>query len=249
MNARLALRHCQMELLHQLREPGYLIQALVFPSMFFLFFGVSSAGDNHAANLVLGSYATYAFLGVIFNQFTGSISASRQQHWDEYLRTLPASYSHRLAGWTLAGMVVGIVSLSFVTLTALMTIEVSFGPEHWLFLGFALLFGSIAVMTIAMAFGYWLPPGVAMPIASLVYLSLTYAGGIWTSPNELPGWVQVISPFLPTRQWAELAWASVQSRPWPLSYVLGLLAYLGIGGIMTTWGYRRQQRGRSRALR
>ena len=249
MNARLSIRHCQMELLHQLREPGYLIQALVFPTLFFLFFGVTAAGESRNPNLVLASYATYAFLGVIFNQFTGSIAIGRQQHWDEYLRTLPASYSHRLAGWVLAGLAVGIVSLVLVTATALATIDVNVGLERWFFLGIALLYGSATVITIAMAFGYWLPTGVAMPIATLVYLSLTYAGGIWTSPDELPAWLQQVSPFLPTRLWAELAWSSIQGQRWESEHWLGLAAYLVIGSIMTITGYRRQQRGRRRTLR
>lgn len=247
MNPRLALRHCQVELLGQLREPGYLVQALIFPTMFFLFFGVAVAGTTVEANLVLASYATYAFLGVVFIQYTGSIAQSRQAGWDDFLRTLPASYMHRILGWSLSGMVVGIASLLLVAMTAFIITGASAGVDQWLFLGLALLFGSVTMALVAMAFGYWLRPGIAMPISNVVYLSLTYAGGLWTAPQELPAWVQRVSPYLPTRLWAELSWASVQSQPWQVSHTLGLLGYLTLAAIMTRWGYLRvyhQQHGR-----
>ena len=244
MNPRLALRHCQVELLGQLREPGYLVQALIFPTMFFLFFGVAIAGNTIEANLVLASYATYAFLGVVFIQYTGGIAQSRQMKWEAFLRTLPASYSHRFVGWSLSGLIIGIVSLALVAATAFVTTGASAGVEEWLFLGLALLFGSTTMALVAMVFGYWLRPGIAVPISNVVYLSLAYAGGLWTSPEDLPEWLQHISPFLPTRLWAELAWASVQSQAWPLEHTLGLLAYLVMAAVMTRWGYLRVYRQR-----
>lgn len=239
MNPRLALIHFHSQLRQNVREPGNVVPALLYPTVFFLFFGLPVATGEYSANLTLASYATYAFMGSAFSQFTGGIVHGRGVSWDMYLRTLPASYSHRIVGWTLAGLIVGLLAFAAVALTAVLTTDVDAEPAQWFFLSFAVLYGSVPMGFVAAAFGYWLMPRAAVPLATLFYFSLTYLGGIWTSPDSLPGWAQRISPFLPTRMWAELAWASIEARPWPFLAWSGLAVYTLIFGFLAVWGYRR----------
>lgn len=244
MNPRLAWLHCRSQLLQGVREPSFVIPILCFPTLFFLFFGVPSASDTDAANRVLASYATYAFLAAVFNQFTSGIAQGRLQSWEDYLRTLPASYSHRMVGWFASGMIVGILAFILLVVCAAIVTPADAGPSQWVFLGIAVLYGSIPMALLAAAFGLWLLPKAAMTIATLVYFSLTYAGGIWTSPDELPGWVQQVSPYLPTRLWGELAWASIEAQPWQFPHWLGLAMYTLLFGLAAVWGYRREYRNR-----
>lgn len=244
MKQRLARHHFVAEMRQNIREPSTVVPVLLYPPLFYLFFGLPTVTGEYSANLALASYAIYAFMGSAFTQFTGGVVRGRSASWNMYLRTLPASYSHRLVGWTLAGLVVGLLSFAAVAITAVLTTDVDAGPFQWLFLSFAVLFGSVPMGFAASAFGYWLMPRAAVPLATLVYFSLTYMGGIWTSPDSLPGWLQEVSPYLPTRMWAELAWASIESRAWPLFDLVGLTLYTLIAGFLAVWGYRRDTRRR-----
>lgn len=239
MRPKLALLHCRAQLLQNVRAPGIIVPALIFPAMFFVFFGMSAATDTFSANLVLASYATYAFLGVVFNQFTGGVVEGRTGTWDEYLRTLPVSYSHRMLGWALSGIVIGLLAFALVVVLALILTDVDAGLSDWLFLSLAVLYGSVTMACFASAVGYWFSPKVAAPVASLIYFGLTYAGAIWTAPESLPGWLQEVSPIIPTRMWAELAWSSIQSAPWQTTHWLGLAGYTVLFGSFAVWGYRR----------
>jgi ABC-2 type transport system permease protein len=240
MSPKLVWLHCKSQLLTGLREPSFVVPIVVFPSLFYLFFGLPAASSADEANRVLGSYATYAVLAVMFNQFTAGIAQGRMQVWEDYLRILPASFGHRMAGWLAAGLVIGMVSFLLVAVCAVTLTPVDAGPAQWGFLGLAVLFGSIPMVLLAASFGLWLMPKAAMTIATLVYFLLTYAGGIWASPDELPDWLQSISPFLPTRLWGELAWSSVEAVAWNRAHWLGTLAYGLLFGALAFWGYRRE---------
>jgi ABC-2 type transport system permease protein len=248
VNIHLIMLHARTDLVQHLREPGYLIQVLVFPTMFYLFFGLPEATYSTTSNMTMASYAVYTFMSVAFIQFAGGIAQGRLQAWDEFVRTLPASYSHRMVGWSLSGLLIGVVALGFVTLAAVLTTDVRLGLVQWVFLAVAVLYGSLTMALIASACGYWLSPVVALPVGTLTYFALTYAGGIWTAPDELPAWLQHVSPFLPSRIWAELAWASVRREAWQAQHWLGLAGYAILGGSLAYWGYRRElDRRRRRA--
>src|SRR5688572_3434600 len=126
-----------------------MVPALIYPTMFFLYFGVPEVRNDIQANLVFASYAAYAFMGVAFNQFTGGVAEGRRQSWVTYLRTLPAHYGHRMAGWALSGLVFGLLSLLSLTVVAVLTVDVGAPALHWLLLAVALVFGSVTVALIA----------------------------------------------------------------------------------------------------
>lgn len=240
MNLRLILLHCRMQVLQHVRAPSYIVPALLFPAMFFLYFGVSEVQNGLEANIAFASYSIYAFMGVAFYLFAGGVAEGRRGAWDSYLRTLPASYSYTMSGWALSGLVFGLLAVLLVTIVAVLTTEVGAPPLYWLSLAVALVSGSVPMALMAAAIGYWVTPKAALQIATLVYFTLAYAAGIWTSPESLPTWLQAVSPFLPSRLWGEIAWASVQGQAWQTVHWLGLAAYATLFGMLAVYGYRRE---------
>ena len=70
---------------------------------------------------------------------------------------------------------------------------------------------------------------------------LAYLGGLWAAPNNLPGWTENISPYLPTRLWGELTWPAVLGETASLTPLLGLAAYAVLFAALAVWGYRRDE--------
>ena len=111
-------------------------------------------------------------------------------------------------------------------------------------LGPALVLGSVPFALLGIALGYWTSAKSAVPVANLVYLPLSDAGGLWVPPARMPETVAVISPYLPTRRFAELGWAAALDRPIALEHWAWIIGFTLVFGALSLWGYRRDEGSR-----
>lgn len=237
---RIALAHWKDQTLEHLRSPGYLLPTLAMPGLFyFLFEGPDT--EVRLVTFLMVSYAMWAVLGVAFFQLGVGIAEERATPWERFLRTLPLSASQRLGGRVLSTMVFAAAAAAIVIVEAHLINPVSVAADRWLpWLG-ALLAGGVVVALGGIAMGYWMSPRAATPLATLAWLLLAYLGGLWALPAELPSWTEAVSPYLPTRLWAEVTWAAVLGQATSLGDWLGLLAYAVGFGVLAMWGYRRDE--------
>ena len=241
---KLALVHARAQLLAFGRYPAFAVPTLLFPTMFFLVFGLQ---NKHAAHRVIaGSFAAYAALTVVFFLFGVGIASERDEPWEAYLRTLPVTVRARLAGRVMAGLAFAAGAVGVLLAVATACGYARFGAVEWARLVVALLGGGIALSVLGIALGYWVPAKAALPVANVIYLLFSYAGGLWTGPHGLPRAVGAIAPFLPTRQWGEVIWPAVLGQPWHVEHWLALLGFACAFAVLAAWGYRRDEGRRFR---
>ncbi len=238
---KLVWAHFKAETLQSLRLPASIIPLLLFPSLFFLFLAVPYAADPATANFLMASYTIFAVLGILLFQFGVGIAEERKLPWSRFLRSLPVSPHLRLSIRVLSVLATAIVAGIIIIVLALLTTPVVLTPRAWIRLGLALVLGSVPFALFGIALGYWMIPGVALPVAVLLYFGLSFAGGLWIPPGQLPGAVAAFSPYLPTYQWGEIAWAAVLEQPWVASPWLWLLGYTLIFGATAAWGFWRDE--------
>jgi ABC-2 type transport system permease protein len=237
---RIALAHGKDQTLQHLRAPGYLLPTLALPGLFYFLF----EGQDQDAGLVthlMASYAMWAILGVAFFQFGVGIAEERTTPWERFLRTLPLSAGQRLAGRVLSAAVFAAAAAAVVIVEAHLVNPVRVAADRWLPWTLALLAGGVVVALGGIALGYWVSRRAATALAMLAWLLLAYLGGLWALPAELPGWAEEVSPYLPTRVWAEVTWAAVEGRSASLGDWLGLLAWAAAFAVLALWGYRRDE--------
>ncbi len=241
------LAHAVSELRQLLRAPGYLVPTLIFPAMLFSFFGLTAANQNPlAAPTILASWSVYAVLGVAFYQFGVGFAQAREMHWSTYLRTLPAGPAPQLVAQLAVAVIFAVLATGVLWAFAFFTTPVSYGAGQVLRLALALALGAIPFAGLGIALGYSVKARSAVPVANLIYLPMTFAGGLWWPPDELPGAVQQVSPYLPTRMFGEIVWAAVDNRATPLAAAGGLIAYGVVFLAFAAWRYRREERRRFR---
>jgi ABC-2 type transport system permease protein len=233
--------HLKASVIELVRIPMFSVPTLIFPGLLFLFFGVTEAHDRMSANFSMASYAVFAMLGIALFQFGVNIANDRTSPWEDYLHILPVAPSTRFAARILAALAFALPAIGLVFALAFFFTPVHLTLAAWLSFVLALLIGSIPVTLFGISIGYWLGPKAAFPVANICYLALAFAGGLWLSPQNLPGIVAAISPYLLIRQYNELVWSAVFERPWPLLPCLGLLIYTLIFGVLAVWGYRRDE--------
>lgn len=228
---RLVAAHARVQAVELLRYPGFVLPTLALPALFFLLFAAPRA-DADDAGRFMALYAAFAVLGVAFFQFGVGIAAERASPWELFLRTLPVEPLVRLSARLLVGLVFAGAAALAVVVVALTATPVDLPAAAWPALAAAILLGGVPFGLLGIAIGYLTAPRAALALANLLYLLLAYAGGLWTSPEALPDLVARISPWLPTRQWAELVSAAADGAAPPIVASVGLIAYaLGFGAL------------------
>jgi len=238
---RQTLVYARMQWLQLVRLPGFLIPTLGFPALFFTFFdlGYARAHASVAPYLVL-SYVAFAIIGVTLFQFGVGIANERATPWERYLRTLPAPVAVRFAGRILVAICFACVAAALVVAVALASTQLHFSAAQALRIAVCALGGGIVFTLFGIAIGYWCTPKSAIPIANLLYLLLSFAGGLWVPPSQLPAFAAAVSPFTPTRQFAELLWSALGTPSWQAAGALSIFAVLF--GVLAALGYRRDER-------
>jgi ABC-2 type transport system permease protein len=239
---RLAILHARIATLTLVRHPSFVVPAVGFPALFFLFF--ASAARGPVATYALCSFAAFSALGVAFFQFGVGIAAERESPWEHVVRTLPVSGAARLTARLLSASLFAAGASACVVVVALATTDASLPPIGWARLLLALALGIVPFALLGIAVGYWATPRGALPIANVLYLGLAYAGGLWMRPERLPGIVQTIGPYLPTRHLAALLLGVAAGRPWSVTDWLALAAFAVVFALAAVIGYRRDERSR-----
>jgi ABC-2 type transport system permease protein len=226
------------------RYPGYVVPTLLFPAMFFVFFGSSARG--YVATLGMCSFAAFAVIGVAFFQFGVGIALERGSPWETLLRTLPVSPLERILARLVCGGLFAAGSAAIVVGTSLALTDAGLDAAQWLELTLALLCSIVPVGLLGIALGYWATAKSALPIANVLYLGLAYAGGLWVRPAGLPEAVDRLSPYLPTRHVANILAGVVRGSPWRVGDWLALAGFALAFAVLAVVGYRRDEARRFR---
>ena len=222
-----------------LRFPAYVVPTLLLPTVFFLFF--VSPGPRDAANARMATFAGFAVIGVAFFQFGVGIAADRVSPWEVYLRTLPVGPGVRLGARLLSAAGFALATSVLLVATAVAVGGASLTVVGWAGLAIALLLGTVPFACLGIALGYWAPAKAALPLANLLYLVLAYAGGLWTRPAGLPGSVQEVSRFLPTRALSDGLVTTVAGRSVDWSAWSALGCFSLVFAVFAVAGYRRDE--------
>jgi ABC-2 type transport system permease protein len=236
--------HARIGFLDLLRWPGYVVPTVVFPAMFFALFDLPFARRSAGvANFTTLAFVVFAIAGVTLYQFGVGIAQERGRPWERYLRTLPVSAGVRFAARILTAVLFGMLTALVVVLVARAFTPIDLTVAQWLRVGLFAFGGGVPFVVIGISIGYWTSARAAVPIATALNLLLAYAGGLWMPPSDLPSFVQRISPYLPTRQFADLVW-SVIGDGHAARALVGLALYTVAFAYLAAIGYRRDERKR-----
>ena len=218
--ATLTFAHAKYSLLETARVPIAVIGSLVFPALSLLFFVVPQravAENPEWATQAVISLSVFAVLANALFGFGLTIAQNRELPWDPYLRTLPAPAISRVLGHVFSTGLIGIAAIvPVVILGALFTAA----EASW----WGLFFGGVAIAASALPFvfigisiGYSMPAKAAIAVVQVLMFGLAFGGGLFLPPAIFPGWLDVISQFLPSRHAREIVIWAVQGgelAPW-----------------------------------
>jgi ABC-2 type transport system permease protein len=238
----LALTHAKFQTLEVFRIPIAVVGSAFWPAASMLAFVVPFAGDDPvAATYATASMITFAVMNTNLFQYGIDVSEDRAQPWDPYMRTMPAGAAPRFLGRILAGLVMMVISLLPVVVIAALFTEASVSPAALLTAVPVCAAISVPFILMGLAIGYSLPQKAALVVAQVLFLPLAFGGGLLTPPGGAPGFVESLSPYLPTGGAARLMWATVTDFPFDLRATLALAGWTVVLGGLAVLAYRRDE--------
>jgi ABC-2 type transport system permease protein len=201
------------EFLKLLRMRTYSMSTVMFPLMFYCFFGLAMGRNQQpgmpmsVARYLLATYGAFAVVGATLYAFGVGVAVERGLGWMQLKRASPMPP----AAYFVAKAAVG-TAFGAIVVTLLFTLGGLFGGVHmpitqWLSLGGVLVAGAIPFCALGLAIGSFAGPQSAPATVNIIYLPLSFLAGLWIPIDFLPHGLQQFAPFLPTYHFAQIALA------------------------------------------
>lgn len=201
------------EFLKFIRMRAYVVFTVLFPLMFYCFFGLSMP-QRHGPNemppmalYLLATYGVYGVMGAMLYGFGVGVAVERGLGWLELKCASPMPPSAYL-------IAKGAVSLLFggLVVALLFAMGAVFGgvrmpPLQWIELAAILIVGAIPFCGLGLIIGNLAGPNSASAAVNSIYMPMAFCGGLWIPYDFLPHGIQQFALFLPTFHFAQLALA------------------------------------------
>jgi ABC-2 type transport system permease protein len=236
------------EWLKVVRLPAYVVPMVMFPVVFYLFFGVAmkqASGGFNIATYLLATYGAFGAMTASLFSFGVSVAVERGQGWTQFKRATPMPPLAHLVGRLAVSMVVSavIIGILFALGAALGGVRMPAGT--WAALAGTLVAGGAVFALFGLALGYWIGPNSAPGVVNLVSMPMALVSGMWIPLAMLPEFLRRLAAFLPAYHYANLALGIIGARPAgslaPAVSVIYLASFAAVALVAAWWGYRRDE--------
>ncbi len=243
---RFAVLYAKYSLIETYRIPMSWIGNLFFPALALCFFVLpqrSIADNPQSATAAVISMATFAIMTSSLFGFGIGISQSRELPWDAYRRTLPAPALARILSEVFSTGLVGLVAVVPLVVIGKLFTAATVPLPSLLFGYLVLALCALPFMFVGICVGYAFPSKAAIAVVQILMFALAFGGGLFLPPQLFPGWLDVLSQMLPSRQAREIVIWAAQGTPVSGWLVAGLVAWtLALLGLALVLGRRDQTR-------
>lgn len=205
------LEEARAECLRYLRNPGFLLPTLLFPSVFYVMFGIFLAHANSAdaPRYLLASYGTFGVMAPGLFGFGVSLALERDTGLLTLKRALPMPAGAYLLGkMCMALLVAAIVSVILLCLAIFVAgVQLPAGRIGGFFLLEVL--GVLPFAALGLLVGTLVKGQGAPGVINLIYLPMAFLSGLWFPLPVMPAFLQAIAPLWPAYHLNQLALSAV----------------------------------------
>jgi ABC-2 type transport system permease protein len=196
----------KFEWLKSIRNPAFALPAILFPALFYSFFGVLMNQHNpEAATYLLCTYGTFGVIGPALFSFGAGLAVERGQGWLDIKDASPMPGSAQIVSRLLVSMAFSVMVLVSLGLVAFTFTDVSLSLTQVLTLSIILVFGGLPFCLLGLTLGLLLKAESAPAVVNLVYLPMSFVSGLWIPITMLPNFLQSLAEFLPPYHLSQLA--------------------------------------------
>jgi ABC-2 type transport system permease protein len=219
------LQETRSECLRYLRTPSFLLPTLLFPTVFYVMFGIlldRSVGSD-APRYLLASYGTFGVMAPGLFGFGVSLALERDGGLLMLKRALPMPPAAYLIGKMAMAMLVAAMIVALLLSLAAFVAHVPLDASQMLRLFAVDLFGVLPFCALGLLLGTLIKGQGAPGLINLIYLPMAFLSGLWFPLSIMPKSLQQIAPIWPSYHLNRLAMSAVgfDSGPvWPHALLL-----------------------------
>ncbi|MBV8158934.1 MAG: ABC transporter permease [Dyella sp.] len=236
------LTEMRSECVRYLRAPGFMLPVLLFPTMFYLLFGIvmNRANGPDALRFLLASYGVFGVMSPGLFGFGVSLATERDNGLLTLKRALPMPPGAYLLGKMLMAMLAaGVVIVLLLSMAVgLGHVPVSAGQAFQLLVtGMA---GVLPFCALGMFVGTLVKGQGAPGVLNLIYLPMSFLSGLWVPLSMLPSALQKLAPIWPSSHLHAVALRAVGLSKDPVG--IHLLVLAGFAALFGALAARRLRR-------
>ena len=236
------LQEARSECLRYLRAPSFMLPTLLFPSVFYLMFGIFLAHANgpDAPRYLLASYVTFGVMAPGLFGFGVSLALERDNGLLALKRALPMPPgAYLLAKMLMATLVAAVIALILLGM-AVFVAHVDLSADQMLALFATAVLGVLPFCAMGLWLGTLIKGQGAPGLINLTYLPMAFLSGLWFPLPLLPKWLQQIAPVWPSYHLDRLAMAAVgMNKGALLPHALTLVGFTAVFLLLATRRLRR----------
>ncbi len=235
------------EVLLWMRSPASLVPTLIFPLMFWTFFGIPNARQSingfSLAAYMLGSYAAYSAIQTVLFNIGINIAFERQQGFYRLVRVTPMPMLSVLLAKMISTLILAMIALVMLLIYGHLTVQPKITLIQYLEMMFRALLGMLPFAALGAGIGYF-ARGVqsASPITNLIFFPMAFGSGLFIPLEAMPEIVRKIAVYLPAYHSGMFTRAVVDPRTtdswvhlwWILGFTLLFLLF-------AAWAYKRDE--------
>ncbi len=247
-NLRICRLETQAEFLKLIRTPAYAASTLLFPLIFYVFFGLIMGRSWSVGSVAMTRYllATYGAFGVIGATLFGlgvGLAVERGMGWLEVKKASPAPPAVYFVAKAIAAVLMAALMITLLFALSALAGGVRMPLAQWVLLGGSLVAGALPFAAMGLAIGYFAGPQSAPAIVNLIYLPMSFCSGLWLPLNFLPHALAQAAPALPPFHLAQIGLAILHAptRGTVWSHAGALVGFTLLFAGLAWIGHRREQ--------
>ena len=187
------------------RTPGFTIPTLVFPLMFYVFFGVVMGFSPVAPTFLLATYGVFGLMGPSLFGFGVGFATERDSGALLLKQTTPMPVGAYLLARVGTALLFGMAVVLGLFLLGAYAADVMLYRWQWFALAGVVLLSVIPFCALGLAIGAWVKAQSAVAIVNLVFLPMAFLSGLWIPIALLPSFVQDVAVVFPAYHQSQLA--------------------------------------------
>ncbi len=239
------LREAAFQFWTVLRTPGFALPTLLFPTIFYLFFGLlfGHDKDGNVATYMLATYGTFGIMAPALFGFGVGIAMEREHGILALKRVSPMPPMAYLFAKAMMAMLFALVILTLLSALGVLFGHVRLTGGQWFTLYLTLILGTLPFCALGLAIGLRAGGQSSPAIINLIYLPMSILSGLWVPLHLFPHWLQAFAQALPAYHLSRIALGIVHMSgdSHPLVHLIYLAGFTGVCLFAALRGWRRIQ--------
>lgn len=227
------LEEARCEVLRYLRLPGFVMPAILFPTVFYLMFAVVLAhgASPDAPRYLIASYGTFGVMSPGLFGFGVSLAMDREFGLLTLKRALPMPPGANMVGkMCMAMLMAGLIAVVMLVLAATAG-KVALTAGQCAAFAATEIIGVLPFCALGMLLGTFAKGTSAAGMINLIYLPMSFLSGLWFPLSVMPPIIQQLAVVWPAYHLDRLALSAVGIPQGDLLVHVAVLAAYTVGAL------------------